>query len=81
MSATVVAYQFFFGSHIKSRLVVVTAVGATVTCETREHEAKAAKELCACAECASQARNAGPLAQRDCCRHMTDIIDQGFGRL
>ena len=54
------------------------AVGTSVACQTREHQAKAVQEFCSGAEGTADARHSGTLVQRQRSRHIENIVHRRF---
>ena len=66
--------------HIEVRGCIMS-VGTAVVCQPGKHETQAVQQFRPGAKSGPNARDAGPLAQRQCCRHIEDLIHLGFFRL
>ena len=74
-NATDGADQRLAGSNMKRRLELMT-IGTAVMGKPGVHETKTVEEFCPGAECASDARDRGPLVKRQGSRNITHILNQ-----
>ena len=66
-----------FGSHVRGWFRIM-AVGTAMAGKSRKHKTQDIQKFRSRSECAADAGNAGPLAQRQGRRHIQDLVDLGL---